>query len=82
LFKYLTKEERILEKKILIEGMSCGNCVRHVKEALGELKGVTGVDVNLEGKYALIEVSAEVTDGDIKSIIEEAGYDVVGIEAL
>ncbi|MEG2018838.1 MAG: cation transporter, partial [Clostridium sp.] len=34
-----------MKKKISIEGMSCGHCVNHVKEALSELPGVTSVDV-------------------------------------
>lgn len=71
-----------MKKKILIEGMSCGHCVMHVKEALNELAGVTNVDVNLEKKSAVIEASADVKDEDIKAAIEDAGYEVVGIEIL
>lgn len=71
-----------MTKKILIEGMSCGHCVNHVKEALSELNGVTSVDVNLAAKTAVIETSAEVKDEDIKFAIDDAGYEVVGIEAL
>jgi copper ion binding protein len=69
-----------MKKKILVEGMSCGHCVNHVKEALEELKGVTSVDVNLESKTAIIEANESVKDGDIKFAIEDAGYDVVNIE--
>jgi copper chaperone len=71
-----------MAKKILIEGMSCGHCVNHVKEALSELNGVTSVDVNLAAKTAIIEASAEVKDEDIKLAIDDAGYEVVGIEAI
>ena len=46
-----------MKKKILIEGMSCKNCVAHVKNALEELSGVSEVEVNLEGKYALVEAT-------------------------
>ncbi|MFR1710242.1 MAG: heavy-metal-associated domain-containing protein [Clostridium sp.] len=67
-----------MKKKILIEGMSCKNCVAHVKNALEELAGVSEVEVNLEGKYALIETTE--SDDVLKSTIEEEGYDVVGIE--
>jgi copper chaperone len=71
-----------MTKKILVEGMSCGHCVNHVKEALSELNGVTSVDVNLSAKTAVIETSAEVKDEDIKFAIDDAGYEVVGIEVL
>ncbi|MEG1798527.1 MAG: cation transporter, partial [Clostridium sp.] len=50
-----------MKKKISIEGMSCGHCVNHVKEALSELPGVTSVDVSLESKSAVLESSSEVT---------------------
>ena len=71
-----------MTKKILIEGMSCGHCVKHVKEALSELNGVTSVDVNLATKTAVVEASVEVKDEDIKFAIDDAGYDVIEIEVL
>ncbi|WP_186430078.1 heavy-metal-associated domain-containing protein [Clostridium sp. BSD9I1] len=71
-----------MKKKILVEGMSCGHCVNHVKEALNELNGVTSVDVNLDAKTAIIEASIEVKDEDIKFAIDDAGYEVAGIEVL
>ncbi|HAK42981.1 MAG TPA: heavy metal transport/detoxification protein [Clostridium sp.] len=67
-----------MKKKILIEGMSCKNCVAHVKNALEELAGVSEVEVNLEGKYAVVETTE--SDDVLKDTIEEEGYDVVGIE--
>lgn len=71
-----------MKKKILIEGMSCGHCVNHVKAALNELSGVASVDVNLEGKFAILEASGEIKDEEIKFVIEDAGYGVVEIEVL
>ena len=65
-------------KKISIEGMSCGHCVQHVSEALKEL-GATNVEVSLEKKLATAEVAEGITDEKIKLAIEDAGYDVVGI---
>ncbi|KUO65882.1 MAG: heavy metal transport/detoxification protein [Gracilibacter sp. BRH_c7a] len=71
-----------MKKNIRIEGMTCGNCVKHVKEALSELEGVTGVDVNLDTKTAVLEASGDVSDEDIKATIDDVGYAVVGIEKL
>jgi copper chaperone len=71
-----------MKKKILVEGMSCGHCVNHVKEALSELNGVTSVDVNLASKTAILEASVDVKDEDIKFAIDDAGYEVAGIEIL
>ncbi|MDR7854988.1 heavy-metal-associated domain-containing protein [Tissierella sp.] len=71
-----------MKKKVLIEGMSCGNCVRHVAEALNEIDGVSNVAVKLEEKYALMDVESNDLDEAIKFAVDEAGYEVVGIEAV
>lgn len=71
-----------MTKKILIEGMSCGHCVKHVTEALKEVCGVKSVDVDLAGKKAVVELAHEVDDEKIKAAIDDAGYEVVGIETL
>lgn len=68
-----------MKKKILIEGMSCGHCVKHVSEALNDI-GAKDVEVNLDKKLAIVEISEDITDEAIKEAIEEAGYDVLGIE--
>lgn len=67
-----------MKKKILIEGMRCNNCVGHVRTALEEMEGVSLLEVNLAEKYALVET--EVDNSVLKDVIEEEGYDVVGIE--
>ncbi len=66
-----------MKKKIKIEGMTCEHCVAHVKEALEGL-GAASVEVSLDGGYAVCET--DKTDAEIKSAIEEEGYDVTGIE--
>lgn len=68
-----------MKKKILVEGMSCEHCVKHVSEALKEI-GAKDVEVNLDTKFATAEISEDITDEAIKEAIDEAGYDVVGIE--
>lgn len=71
-----------MKKKIIVEGMSCGHCVNHVKTALEELSGVNSVSVDLASKTAVVEASSEVDNADIKAAIEEAGYEVVNIEIV
>lgn len=68
-----------MKKKLNIEGMSCMHCVKHVKEALSEVAGVKSVDVNLDGKYAIVEIDNASEDA-MKEAVADAGYDVVGIE--
>lgn len=71
-----------MKKQINIEGMSCGHCVKHVEAALSEVSGVAEVDVNLEGKYAIVELNQEVTDSILKEAVEEAGYEAVAIKEI
>lgn len=64
-------------KRVVIEGMSCAHCVKHVKDALLEVNGVSSVEVDLGSKTATIE--GEVSEVEIKEAIEDVGYDVVSI---
>ncbi len=71
-----------MKKNILIEGMSCGHCVKHVEKALGEVHGVNSVRVDLIKKSVIIQANDSVTDSELKNAVEEAGYDVVEINNL
>ena len=66
-----------MEKKVMIEGMMCQNCVKHATNALNALPGVTAT-VDLESKTAT--VIGDVTDEAIKKAIADAGYEVTGIQ--
>ncbi|MBB6216769.1 copper ion binding protein [Anaerosolibacter carboniphilus] len=71
-----------MKKLMMIEGMSCGHCVNHVKNALEEIEGVSSVVVDLQGKNALVELSKDVACEILKGAVEEAGYDVVDIKTI
>ncbi|GAB6086027.1 heavy-metal-associated domain-containing protein [Alkaliphilus crotonatoxidans] len=71
-----------MKRKISIEGMSCGHCANHVKNALIEVAGITDVKVDLAGKNAIIEMSQPIEDETLRAAISEVGYDVVNIESL
>lgn len=70
-----------MEKKLLIEGMSCNHCVNHLKTALTEdIEGVNVKEVSLEGKYAIVEVKEDVNIEELKNVISELDFELVGIE--
>ena len=69
-------EKRIMEKKVIIEGMMCQNCVKHASNALNALPGVTAT-VDLDSKSAV--VTGDVSDEAIRQAIADAGYQVVSI---
>ncbi|ABK60754.1 MULTISPECIES: heavy-metal-associated domain-containing protein [Clostridium] len=68
-----------MKRKLNIEGMSCNHCVMHVKNALMEIEGVSNVDVNLEGKFAIVE-GEKLDDIKMKAEVEDWGYNVTSIE--
>lgn len=69
------KEKKVMNTKtIVIEGMQCNHCKMTVEKVLGAIDGVEKVEVNLSKKTAVIEISKEVDENTIKSVIEEAGF--------
>ncbi len=77
------KEEHLMKemvKIVYIEGMQCNHCKMTVEKTLGELEGVTKVEVSLEDKKAVIETQKEIEDSKIKEAIVNAGFEVTGIE--
>ncbi len=68
-----------MEKVLFIEGMVCGNCVKHVQKALTEIEGVNDALVELESETAKVQLSKDVSDDTLRSAITEAGYTVISI---
>ncbi len=69
-----------MKRKLFINGMSCMHCVRRVQNALKNVEGVTEAEVDLEGRFAIIELAKEVPDEILKKAVEEAGYEVAPAE--
>ncbi|MCA0360145.1 MAG: heavy-metal-associated domain-containing protein [Armatimonadetes bacterium] len=59
--------------KLIVEGMTCQNCVRHVREALESIPGATDVSVNLQSGE--VEVSGVQVRAAIEAVVEQ-GYQV------
>ena len=74
---YYQKENKKMKKELEIDGMMCQMCKKHVEEALNNLADTTAT-VNLEAKNAIVETNQD--DTILKSVIEKAGYKVVGIK--
>lgn len=70
------KDALIMTKTILIEGMMCPHCSKHVHDALCALPGVTQADVNHETGKAVCTLAQPVSDDLLCHCISEAGYQV------
>lgn len=63
-----------------VQGMTCAHCVSAVIEEVTKIDGVTEVHVDLHpGELSQVHVtsSAQISDQDLESAIQEAGYTLV-----
>src|SRR5262245_57369709 len=68
--------------ELAVDGMTCGNCARHVTEALQSVKGVRSATVTLDAGQASVRWetgSDQNTDGLIRAV-EKAGYSAKALE--
>ena len=72
------KETKTMEKTIKINGMMCPHCEATVKKCLEAFPQVTSAEVSHEKGTAVIQLSAEISDAELKKAIEDKGYEVVG----
>jgi Cu+-exporting ATPase len=62
---------------VSIEGMTCASCVRRIERAIGKLRGVSTVTVNLAAELALVTAPAgALSAAELTRVIEDAGYTV------
>lgn len=78
--KQIKEESKMSKKIITIEGMQCNHCKMSVEKALNSLEEVTKVEVSLENKTATVELTQNIENNKLKSVIEEAGFTVIVIE--
>ena len=74
-------EEVTMKKTIHIEGMMCGHCEATVKKALEALDGVQSAEISHEKGTAIVALTADVADADLKAAVEAKDYTVTGIDA-
>ena len=73
------KEDKNMTETIKVEGMMCGNCEKHVKNALEALDGVTSAEVSRTSGQAVLTLSKAVDEAVLKKAVEDAGYQFTGI---
>lgn len=69
-----------MTRTISVEGMMCEHCVAHVKKALETVEGVAQAAVSLADKQAVVTLTQEVANGDLKKAVTDAGYEVKDIQ--
>ena len=74
------KEEMKMKETVKIEGMMCGHCEAAVKKSLEALDGVDRAEVSHETGTAVLTLSKEVADADVRKAVEDKDYKFVSIE--
>ncbi|MEU6308175.1 heavy-metal-associated domain-containing protein [Streptomyces chartreusis] len=61
-----------------VSGMSCAHCKATLTKVIGELDGVTGVDVDLATGQVTVSSTTEPDDSLIGEVVDDAGYELTG----
>lgn len=68
------EEATIMEKKMLVEGMSCNHCKMSVEKAISAVPGVSGCVVDLASKTATITLQEDVADEKLMEAVRGADF--------
>jgi copper chaperone len=60
-----------------VTGMTCGHCEMSVREEVGRLPEVVGVDVSAETGRLVVTSSTPMRDSEVLSAVADAGYSAV-----
>jgi copper chaperone len=60
-----------------VSGMTCGHCVSAVSSEIGQLDGVTDVQVDLASGAVTVTSEQPLDDAAVAASVDEAGYRVV-----
>lgn len=74
--------EGSMTKTLEIEGMMCGHCEKMVKRCLEKFPQISEAVVSHEAGTAVISMSGDVPEDEIKQAIENAGYEYLGTKSL
>lgn len=74
-------QERLIETKLSIQGMTCGSCSASITEALEKLPGVEMVAVSLVTETGLVKHSSSVLVDQVSETIENCGFEVTVVDS-
>lgn len=57
-----------------VTGMTCHHCEMSVREEVGEIDGIEGIEVSAETGRLTVTASGEIDDAAVLAAVEEAGY--------
>lgn len=70
-----------VKAKYTVTGMTCGHCEMSVKEEVGEIAGVTAVEVDRPNELVTVVSDEAVDPAAVIAAVEEAGFQARPAEA-
>jgi copper ion binding protein len=61
-----------------VTGMTCSHCVNAVSTEVGQIPGVTGVQVDLATGSVTVTSEQALDDSAVRAAVDEAGYELAG----
>ena len=74
--------EDSMTKTLEIQGMMCGHCEKMVKRCLEKFPQISEAVVSHEAGTAVVTMSGDVPEDEIRQAIEKAGYEYIGAKSL
>ncbi len=70
-------EHTMTTTEYAVSGMTCGNCEKHVREEVGQIAGVTGIEVSAQTGRLVVTSQTALDEAQVLAAVEEAGYTAV-----
>jgi copper chaperone len=64
--------------QVTVIGMTCQHCAMSVTEEIGEIPGVSAVDVRLDSGAVTVLADRAVGPTELAAAVSEAGFELVG----
>jgi copper chaperone CopZ len=71
-------KEPSVQTTYTVTGMTCGHCVSSVQAEVGQIPGVTGVQVDLASGAVTVTSEAPLDEAAVRAAVDEAGYTLAG----
>lgn len=72
----INRRNKEMKYELMIKGMMCQHCSKHMSDALNAMEGVTA-EVNLDSGIATVTSDREISMDAFEAVVREAGYELV-----
>jgi copper chaperone len=62
-----------------VTGMTCAHCERSIREEVGQIAGVQGIEVSADTGRLVVTSGAPISDTAVLAAVDEAGYEAVPV---